>query len=118
MSVLPDGHAIGCSAHEPGSVCDLKIVEAINSFHATQLRKTEGENDMDDDGPLSDEYPRFWALLCDKGYCGAKEFCRGVHPTKTPTTGILTHAEVSDNKHVSSDRIMVDVLEGFVDCGT
>ena len=68
VSVLLNGLAIGCSAHEPGSVSDLKIFEAMTSFHATQLRKREGENDMDDDGPLSDEYPHFWALLCDKGY--------------------------------------------------
>ena len=45
---------------------------------------------MDDDGPFLDEYPNFWALLCDKGYYGAKEFCRVIHPTKNPINGTLT----------------------------
>ena len=42
VSVLPNGLAIGCRAQEPGSVSDLKIFEAMTSFHASQLRKREG----------------------------------------------------------------------------
>ena len=84
VSVLPNGLALGCSVHEPGSVSDLKMFEAMLPFHSKQLRKGEGEgqNDMEDDGPWSKEFPNYCAVLCDKGYYGAKEFCRVIHLTK------------------------------------
>ena len=108
VSVLPNGLSIGCSAHEPGSVSDLRIFEAMHSFHAKQLRKKEGEIDMENDGPFKEDFPNYWALLCDKGYCGAHELFRVIHPKKKPINGTLTPADVSDNRHISSDRIIVD----------
>ena len=118
MSVLPNALQIGCCAREPGSVSDLKIFEAMLPFHAKQLHKGGGETDMDDDGPLSDAFQNYWAELCDKGYYGAKEFCRVIHPTKKPINETLTQAVVSNNRHISSDRSIVEnVLDGFVDCG-
>ena len=103
VSVLPNGLLIGCSTHEPSSVSDLKIFEAVLPFHAKQLGKGEGETDMDDYGPFSDAFPKYWAVLCDKGYYGAKEFCRVIHPTKKPINGTLTQADVSNNRRISSD---------------
>ena len=71
---------------------------------------------MDDDGPLSDEFPSYWAVLCDKGYYGAEAFCRLMYPTKKPINGTMTQAEVSNNRHISSDRIIVENVFGRL-CG-
>ena len=116
VSVLPCGLALGARLHEPGSVSDLVIFQQMQSFHRKQLRKTSEEADIFDEGPLSERYPNHWAVLTDKGYQGGQEFCRVIHPTRKPPRGVLTPAEVAENHHISSDRIIVENFFGRV-CG-
>ena len=72
--------------------------------------------DMDDMGPLKETYPNQWAILADKGYQGAAEFCRIVHPKRNPQGGFLSPAHVAENRAISSDRIIVENYFGCL-CG-
>ena len=116
FSVLPCGVTLGASLHEPGSVSDLVIFQQMQSFHRKQLRKTSEEADIFDEDPLSERYPNHWAVLTDKGYQGGQEFCRVIHPTRKPSRGVLTPAEVAENHHISSDRIIAENFFGRL-CG-
>ncbi|RHY63020.1 hypothetical protein DYB30_006351 [Aphanomyces astaci] len=69
-SVLPNGLAINVTTAVPGSVADIAICESNLDFHQDKLKKIGEEDDMLDDGPMQEEYPRSWALLADKGYQG------------------------------------------------
>ena len=108
VSVFPIRLAIGCSDHEPGSVSDLVIFQQMQRWHGINLRKRNGEDTLEDDGPLEEEFKNAWAVLADKGYQGSAEFCRVVHPTKKPHNGALSPAQISANRHISSDRIIVE----------
>ena len=71
--------------------------------------------EMADSRPLAERYPIQWAALSDKGYQGAGEFCRIIHPKRKPQ-GSLSPADFSTNKFVSSDRILVENFVGRL-CG-
>ena len=116
VSVLPNGLALCCSEHEPGSVSDLTLFQRIQYLHTKQLRKTQGDMDYDDDGPLSDKFERSWGVLVDKGYQGASEFCRVIHPKKKPVHGVRAPSEVKVNRMISSNRIIVEKMFGRL-CG-
>ena len=44
------------------------------------------ETNIPDVGPLIDDYPDKWDLFTDKGYQGATEMVRVVHPVKLSKT--------------------------------
>ncbi|RHZ10360.1 hypothetical protein DYB37_013940 [Aphanomyces astaci] len=69
-SVLPNGLAINVTTAVPGSVADIAICESNLDFHPDKLKKIGEEDDMLDDGPMQEKYPRSLALLADKGYQG------------------------------------------------
>lgn len=82
-------------------------------FHELQSKKTLTEQDWDDElGELSDEFPHNWAILTDKGYQGAMELKRVVHPKKKPVNGELSRSDVQRNTKVSSYRILVESYFG------
>lgn len=58
--MVPDGRAIDCSSHYPGSVHDIDIFRRNMDFHSRCLRKSESELTMDDNGTLRDQYPDQW----------------------------------------------------------
>lgn len=112
VSVLPNGLAIGCSKHYPGSVSDFDIFRKMLTFHEAQLVKPADDLEVEDPEPGHET----WALLCDKGYQGIKEICRAIHPKKKPANGILSIAEEQENKSISSDRILVENYFGRMVC--
>lgn len=113
VSVVPNGLEIGCNSHEPGSKNDLTIFQEMNWFHKKMLRKLGDEKGWEDDWQIAQKYPKHWAVLVDKGYQGLQEYYRGIHPTKKPRNGVLTPAQVTENRHISSDRVLV---ENYLGC--
>jgi len=57
-----------------------------------------------------------WRILADKGYQGAAEHVRVIHPKKKPANGELTIVEKEFNRKLSSDRIIVENYFGRM-CG-
>ena len=104
--------AIGCSAHEPGSVSDSRIFQDMRHFHKEQLKTCACEFELEDNGPMEGEFPDTGGLLLDKGYQSSKEFCRAIHSTKKPRSGVLSPAQVAENRHISSDRVLVQIILG------
>ena len=108
VSVTPTGFAVSSSMHEPGSVSDLVIFQGMQFFHMRAQRKRDDEKEIGDEGPLHESYPGQWAILAHKGYQGAAEFCRIVHPMRKPQGAFLSPGEVAEKKAISSDRIIVE----------
>lgn len=81
-SVLPNGICIGSSKHYPGSKSDIEIMRTMEEFHLTQSEKGTQEISAPDMGPLQAAFPQLWVILGDKGYQGAQNFIRLVHPKK------------------------------------
>ena len=97
VSVLPNRIAAQCTEHFPGSVSDIDIIFRNRAFHTTALQKVQEEDKIADVGILSDQYAGAWAVLGDKGYQGAAEFVRIVHPKKKPPRGMLSLDDESFN---------------------
>jgi hypothetical protein len=108
VSVLPNGMAINCSRHHPGSHSDIDIFRQNFKFHQNKLRKKDHEKEFEDHGVLSDQYSHQWAVLTDKGYQGLQEVIRAIHPIKKKSNIRLTLSEKTFNREVSSDRIIVE----------
>lgn len=90
MSVLPNGLAIGCSTHYPGSVADVDIFYKRKSFRSITLEKQEKDGGQPGFGLLEDEHSNMWATLAEKDYQASIEFRRLIHPKKKPKNGHLT----------------------------
>ncbi len=108
ISVNASGLAIMCTQHYPGSSADIDIMHLHAAAHTRMLKKHKGEELIVDVANFVDDHDNSWAVLCDKGYQGAREFVRAIHPKKTPQLGHLTTQDVAYNKAVSSDRIIVE----------
>ena len=110
VSVLPIGIAVHCTDHYPGSIADIEIFYKNLDFHDVGLAKSEKKAARDglDSGPLKQEYPKYWAVLVDKGYQGSQERVRAIHPRRKPRNGALTLEEKATNKDISSDRIIAE----------
>ena len=102
--------------HEPGSVSGLVIFQEMQWFHRRTQRKKSDEMGMADSGPLAERHPNQWAVLADKGCQGAGEFCRINHPTRKPQGSFLSPVDVSTNKFIFSDCILVENYFGRL-CG-
>ncbi|ETV91416.1 hypothetical protein H310_13965 [Aphanomyces invadans] len=109
-SVLPNGLAIHVSPAVPGSVADISICESMEDFHKAQLTKADDDVAMEDGGPLSQEYPRTWAVLADKGYQGLHRHLRAITPAKRPPGGLLSVEEMANNDKIASDRLSIIVV--------
>lgn len=116
VAVLPNGLAISCSPHYPGSVSDFEIVQRQRELHEKLLKKKESDRSIMDVGMHSERYPQDWAVLCDKGYQGLLELLRAIHPIKKPPRGALSVSDEMFNRKVSSDRIIVENYFGRL-CG-
>lgn len=114
VSVLPDGLAIGCSRHYAGSIADIDMLHKNQTFHEYALEKDEDEKELEDDGLLVDEHPDSWPLLADKGYQGAAETFRAIHPKIKPQNRTLTREENYINRLLVSDRIIVERFLGEI----
>jgi len=106
VSVLPIGIAISCTSHYPGSYADLEIFRRNIEFHQTILKKSHTV--LEDQGLLHEAYPNHWAVLLDKGYQGTQDVIRGIHPIRKKPNARLSQADVTFNRNVSSDRIIVE----------
>lgn len=109
-SVAPNGLAVDISEHFPGSKSDLTIFLDRASRHRNMLKKADDEEV--DVGERSREFPRSWAVLVDKGYQGAGQVIRTIQPKKQPRGGQLDHEDLSRNRLVSSDRVIVENFFG------
>ena len=108
VSVLPNGIALGCTNHYPGSVSDFEIIQRNREWHRSKSRKSGDEHTFADNGMLIDRFPNLWAVLADKGYQGLAEFLRAILPIKKPRMGTLSLANEAFNRKVSSARIIVE----------
>ena len=116
VSVLPNGLALCCSRHYPAATSDIDIFQRMRNYHLHNLKKSTVGSEISDTDPLSAEHPEMWGVLVDKGYQGAQEFIRAVHPIKKPPNSTLTLSEEQFNRRVASDRIIVENYFGRV-CG-
>ena len=116
VSVTPTRIAVSSSMHEAGSVSDLVMFQSMQFFHRCAQRKRDDEKEISDEGPLHDSYPERWGILADKGYQGAAEFCRIVHPKRKLQGGFLSPGEIAENRAISGDRITVENYFGRL-CG-
>ncbi|KAE9011694.1 hypothetical protein PF010_g9788 [Phytophthora fragariae] len=107
VSVIPTGFAINSTRHYLENAADIDICRENIDFHRQHLKKLPSEERLADDGPLHDNYPNDWAVLCDKGYQGLETVLRAIHPTKKPRGRSLTLAQVNENHDISRDRIVV-----------
>lgn len=89
VSVLSNGMAIGCSEHKPQSVSYQTLFGGCSTFSNINVKKKGDMKNRDDDGPFVDEYPESCAILVDKGYQKASEFCRVIHPKKKPQHAVM-----------------------------
>ena len=112
VSVLPNGFAIGCTKHHPGSVADLEIFRHNRIFHEEATRKYVTDLSFDDMDIVPEHSADYWAILADKGYQGAVDELRVIHPIRTPIRGSLSLADMEFNQKVSSDRIIVENFFG------
>ena len=113
---MPNGLALGMTAHYPGSVSDFEILQRNRDWHLRELSKSGSEGEFVDLGRLSVEYPQMWAVLMDKGYQGVHEMFRGVTPCKKPRNGTLSRSDERYNCKLSSDRVIVENVFGRL-CG-
>lgn len=109
-SVAPPGVAVAMSVHHPGSTSDLTIMLDRVTTHR-QLLKKGGEHLLGLDREAT-EFPGMWAMLVDKGYQGAGRVLRTIQPKKKTKGSTLDHVDLSRNKAISSDRVLVENFFG------
>ena len=51
---------------------------------------------------------RYMGDFINNGYPGSKVFCRAIYPTKKPRNGVLSPAQVAENRHVSSNCVPLE----------
>lgn len=106
VSVAPPGVAFDMSDAFPGSKSDLTILLDRVDVHKKMLKKqSDSESDF---GEGSQQFGDSWAVLVDKGYQGAGQVVRALHPKKKPMHGQLDHADITRNEAISSDRVLVE----------
>ena len=98
MSVLPNGLAIGANRHYMGSISDVDIFYENMGWHKAELRTSPEERNVTDVGPLIERFPRYWAVLMDKGYQGAAREVRAIILVKKPSGRGLARPEVNTNR--------------------
>ncbi|KAG3066027.1 hypothetical protein PI125_g23928 [Phytophthora idaei] len=113
-SVAYPGVAVDVSSHEPGSKSDLTMMLCHRAVHMERLLKTHQELGQDDNGEGAVQHPLAWGVLVDKGYQGAEAVLRTIQPKRKPRGGELSHQDMTRNRLVSSDRVLVENYFGRV----
>ncbi|EGZ11372.1 hypothetical protein PHYSODRAFT_417671, partial [Phytophthora sojae] len=103
-AVVPPGLAVHVSKHYPGFVSDIPICMKNLEVHKRLLHKTTAEAGRNDYGEGSTSFGNMWGVLADK----ARKSVRAIIPKRRPHGGPLTYDEESRNRHVSSDRVLVE----------
>lgn len=108
LTVRSNGLASSYSKHYPGSVSDFNIFQERLQTHMERLKKSEEDEEYEDNFEGAEDWPKHWAILADKGYQGGAEISRMITPYKKPIRGELSAAQERFNKKLSSDRILVE----------
>ncbi|KAE8891200.1 hypothetical protein PF003_g24632 [Phytophthora fragariae] len=108
VSVLPTGKAINCTSHHPGHVSDIEIFRRNQAFHSQNMKKSEANKRLQDEGPLVTEYPDEWAHLADKGYQGLSSHFRAITPNKKQPGETLSIEQLEENDRIAHDRVLVE----------
>ena len=102
-SMMANGKCIHLSNHYKGSCHDLTIFK--DQYHHYEKLTLKKDNDKQ---IPADKNQDNWAILMDKGYQGAGEFCRSIIPTKKPRNASHSVAKKQENVNIASDRIIVE----------
>ncbi|KAG2814004.1 hypothetical protein PC129_g3495 [Phytophthora cactorum] len=113
-SVGYPGVAVDVSSHEPGSKSDLTMMLDRRTVCMERLLKTPQELGQDDNGEGAVQHPLAWGVLVDKGYQGAEAVLRTIQLKRKPRDGELSHQDMTRNRLVSSDRVLVENYFGRV----
>ncbi|ETP28256.1 hypothetical protein F442_22455, partial [Phytophthora nicotianae P10297] len=108
VSELPNGLALNCTAHYPGSEAGIQIFRKNHEFHLQHLLKSSMETELADEGPLTTEHPDSWAVLADKGYQELAADFRAITPFKKQPLRELTLEQVETNDRIAHDRVLVE----------
>lgn len=73
--VLSNGLELLCSKSSPGPVSDVAILTIHAKKGKDLLQKSIASTGLVDHGEQAQCCPDSWALLCEKGYIEALEFC-------------------------------------------
>ncbi|ETO80708.1 hypothetical protein F444_04824 [Phytophthora nicotianae P1976] len=107
VSELPNGLALNCTAHYPGSEADIQIFRKNHEFHLQHLLKSSMETELADEGPLTTEHSDSWAVLADNGYQGLAADFRAITPFKKQPLRELTLEHVETKDRIAYDRGLV-----------
>ena len=108
VSVLPNGIAVACSVHDPGSASDLTMFRNMFHSHRMATKKSGADCRIPDHGPMRTLYRMHWAILTDNWYQGAADSLRVLLPWKKPPHGRLSLDEERGNSELSSDPVIVE----------
>lgn len=112
MSVLPVALEILISEHYLGSKSDIEMFRSMRQFHEKETLKIDFDLVVEEFGELHSEHPSRWGILVDKGYQGAQELIREIHPNKNHIQGILSASDGQFIRKVFEDRIIVESFFG------
>lgn len=90
MPILPNGLAVYCTKHHPGSRSRTDNVRANKEKRHRLTAKLGSELLVPDLRILSAQYRNEWSTLADKGYRGAAELLKVITATKNPPRGKLS----------------------------
>ena len=108
VSVLPNGLAMSCSDHFPGSISDLEIIQRRQDWHKRRSRKKGDDNELTENGLFYNIYKKRWALLADEGHQGFGIFLRAILPERKPPRGVLSISEEAFIRRIARDRSIVE----------
>lgn len=106
--VLPNGQAVSCTQRYPDNEADIEIFQKHTEFHMQALRKAKGDDDIENEGRLIARYPTSWSVLADKGYQELDCDFRAVTSYQCSASQKLTLDQISTNKRIAHDRILVE----------
>ncbi len=72
----PNGSIATISTNYPGSTPDFTIFKDRIEVYKKILKKNEDKQEMEDEDPLSETYPRKRLLIADSAYTGASKYLR------------------------------------------
>lgn len=105
----PNGLAMLVSNTNPGSIHDFTIFKESVDIYKDFLKKRPSDRTISDNGELKDKYPDSWAAIMDKGYQGASEIVRAIHPQKG--RNLCAEDELRNDK-IASTRVICENFYG------
>lgn len=100
-----NGMCVHISKHEPGSVHDFAIFKKNLSSYEKILEKEEDEKSLDDNDPLSEEYPNQWSIMGDSAYTGADKHIRAFFIKKR---SLQTSSDRNLYEKLSNERVLIE----------